>query len=448
MRVHGRGIALLAIPLALGTARTAHATDGHFLHGVGAVNAAMGGAGVATSASILGAFYVNPAGLARFTGDHWEVGFEMFKPDRTVSSAAGPMRGSTRSKSDFTPIPALAWTRAVSDRVVVGVAGIGVGGFGVDYPADPQNPILAPRPYGFGQVYSSFQLLKIVPALGLSVSPRLRLGFAANVDWAALAVDPMPTAAPAFDPGPDGTPGTADDRAYYSRATATAGAFGVGAQAGLQYALTPQVAIGLAYTTPQRFQDFEYHAVYENPNLPNFGTPRTIRFQLDVPAIYAAGIAVTPLPTVLAALDAKYITYASTRGFSKSGFNPDGSVKGFGWRNIWTVAAGTEIHPSARVAARVGYNFSQNPIPDRLSMFNTPAPAIVQHHATLGLGYTTPDGFGFDVGFYHAFRNSITGPIVTPAGAMPGTSVTNSLSENSVLIGFRYAAPGEARRVP
>ena len=46
----------------------ARATDGHFLHGVGAVNNAMGGAGVAAPVSILGTFYLNPAGLIAFDG--------------------------------------------------------------------------------------------------------------------------------------------------------------------------------------------------------------------------------------------------------------------------------------------------------------------------------------------------------------------------------------------
>jgi hypothetical protein len=40
---------------------SAFATNGHFLHGVGAVNSALGGTGVASNTSLLGAFFVNPA---------------------------------------------------------------------------------------------------------------------------------------------------------------------------------------------------------------------------------------------------------------------------------------------------------------------------------------------------------------------------------------------------
>jgi long-chain fatty acid transport protein len=431
----------LAVAAALfATARAASATDGHFLHGVGAINSAMGGIAVARSSSILGAFYTNPAGLAAFSGTRLELGFELFKPDRTVSSSMGSYRGSTNSSSEFTPIPAFGWSRALNrDRVVLGVAGIGAGGFGVDYHTDPTNPILMPRPLGFGEVFSSFQLMKIIPAIAVRATSKLRVGVAANVDWAALAVDPMPIASPAVDPGPDGVPNTADDRAFYSRATDADGAFGIGVQAGVQYAVTPSLALGLSYVSPQRFQQFEYGAVYENPNRPDFNTPRTIKFALDVPAVYGAGVAFTPSPRLTTGVDAKYITYASTRGFKASGFASDGAVRGFGWENIWSVATGLELRATDHVTARAGYNYSGNPIPDDLTMFNMPAPAVVQHHATLGLGYMLAGGFGVDVAYYRAFEHSISGPLQSMAGPVPSSSVTSSLSESSFLIGFSYS---------
>ena len=423
----------------------ARATDGHLMHGVGAINSAMGGVGVAAPSSILGAYYVNPAGLLAFRGTATELGFELFKPTRSLSSSAGPASGSTTSGSQFVPIPTFGWSRElVPAELVVGVAGLGIGGFGVDYPVDATNPILAPRPSGFGEIYSNFSLMKIIPAVAYRPMPRLRLGVALNLDWASLAVDPMAVAAPAVDPGPDRTPGTADDRAYYSRATDAYGSFGIGAQAGLQFALTPDIALGLAYTTPQRFHQFEFDAVYENPNLPSYNTPRIIRFAMDVPAVYAAGVAWTPGEAMSLGLDGKYITYASTRGFSESGFAPDGAVKGFGWKNIWSVASGVQLLPTDQIALRAGYNYSGNPIPPELTMFNTPAPAIVQHHLTLGAGYMF-DGFGVDVGYYHAFRNTITGPFQTMGGAAPGTSVSTSLEESSLLVGFTYGPRRPAR---
>ena len=147
---------LLATPVAV------HATDGHFLHGVGAINSAMGGAGVAAPTSLLGTYYLNPAGLMAFDGTRVEFGFELFKPSRTVESTFTPasMSGSTTSKSDFVPIPAMAFTvKLNNEKVVLGVGALSIGGFGVDYPSSTTNPILAPQPNGFGQVFYPIQFM-------------------------------------------------------------------------------------------------------------------------------------------------------------------------------------------------------------------------------------------------------------------------------------------------
>ena len=420
---------------------SAHATNGHFLHGVGAINSALGGTGVASNTSLLGAFFVNPAGLASFSGTHIEMGFELLRPERTVSSSFGPFSGSTTSVSAFTPIPAFGFSTWLNDRVAVGVAGLGIGGFGVEYPADASNPILMPRPNGFGEVYSNFQMLKIAPAVAWKASSKLRLGVALNVDWASLAVNPMPTAAPAVDPGPDGKPFTADDRAYYSSGAHAGTAFGFGMQAGLQYQVDEKFSVGLAYTSPQFFDDFKYQAVYENPNLSSFNTARTFSFRMDAPPIYAVGLAYAPTTTVRTAVDLKYLGYSSTKGFSASGYNADGSVKGFGWKDIAVVAVGVEYDATEQLTVRGGYNYSGNPIPAALSMYNIPAPAIVQHHLTGGLGYKLRSGVAINIAAYKAFENSISGPIQRPNGAVPGTTVTNTLNETSFLIGFSFTPP-------
>lgn len=446
MRHKGMSAAVVGLAMIASAPGLARATDGHFLHGVGAVNSAVAGVGVASATSVLGAFYTNPAGLLQFTGTSTEISFEMLKPERTVESTYGPMQGSTASSSEFSPVPAFGWSRTLDNgRLALGVAGLGIGGFGVDYHTDVTNPILMAPPNGFGQVYSNFQLMKIAPAVAWRVGSKLRVGVAANLDWSSLAIAPMPIGAPAVDPGPDGVYGTADDRAYYSSASDADGAFGIGMQAGLQYTLTSTVDVGLAYTSPQVFQKYHFGTVYANPNLPSYNTPRTIDFAMDVPAIYAAGLAVRPDPRLYLAADGKYITYASTRGFKGSGFNSDGSVRGFGWKDIWSFGVGAQVTPEPQYAIRLGYNYSGNPIPPHLSMFNTPAPAVVQHHATVGVGYVFANGIGVDAGYYRAFANSITGPIQTPAGALPQTSVKSTMSENSILLGFTYA-PARARQ--
>lgn len=416
-----------AVPAALFMfiATPVQATDGHFLHGVGAVNSAMGGAGVAAPGDLLGSFYLNPAGLVCEHGTRISLGFELMKPQRTVSSEFGGFSGSTTSKSDFTPIPAFGWATRVNDKLSFGVGMLGIGGFGVDYPADQTNPVLGPRPQGYGQVASNFQFMKIAPAAAYRITDDLYLGVAMNFDWASLSVDPMPIAPPAFDVG-NGT-------AYYSRATATDGAFGVGFQTGLIYRAGDMVRFGAAYTSPQWFQDFEYNAMYENPGLGNFQTAREITFAMDVPATYSGGMALT-WDRLLWTGDARYITYSKTNGFSESGMDQFGAVQGFGWDDIWVLASGLQFRPVDRMALRGGYNFTQNPIPGAQSPYNVPAPAVVQHHLTLGVGFTFGE-LSVDAGYYHAFNNEISGVMPTPMGDM---TVTNEMYEDAFLVSFSF----------
>jgi long-chain fatty acid transport protein len=158
---------------------------------------------------------------------------------------------------------------------------------------------------------------------------------------------------------------------------------------------------------------------------------------MDVPAIYGVGIAMRPSDRLEIGLDAKYVTYGSTEGFEAKGYNPDGSVKGFGWEDIAVVAAGLQFKPSARVTLRGGYNYSGNPIPDEQSMFNIPAPAVVQHHVTGGIGFAIASGVELNISAYKALENSIEGAMYRPA-AVPGTTVKNAMSETSILVGFTF----------
>jgi long-chain fatty acid transport protein len=433
MRRIERSMVALAVLCSLATT-SASATDGNFLHGVGAVNSAMGGAGVAVSSSLLGTFFLNPAGLMGFDGTRAEFGFELFKPDRTLSSSIPGMgAGSTTSKSDYVPVPAMAMSvRLNNDRVVVGLGAVGIGGFGVDYAASQAtpsgvNPILLPQPNGFGAVYSNYSLLKIAPAIAIAATPKLWIGAAFNIDWASLTVQPMPAATP------DCT--SAAGPCYFPGATAADGAFGYGFQLGATYNVNDMISAAIAYTSQQRFQDFTFNSTHANPGLANFGAPREISFRLDAPQVFAAGIGLKPLPGLTIAIDGRHMTFSSTEGFSGSGFNADGSVAGFGWDDISAVAVGAEYWVSDGLALRGGYHYTENPVPDDQSFYNVAAPALVQRHVTLGVGFKPTRRLQVDLGFYRAFENSITGPIPNPS--LPANStVKSSLSETSFLIQF------------
>ena len=72
-----------------------------------------------------------------------------------------------------------------------------------------------------------------------------------------------------------------------------------------------------------------------------------------------------------------------------------------------------------------------------MSMYNLPAPAIVQHNISGGLGFKVRPGVEIHLAGYVALENDITGPMMRPMG-IPGTSVKNAMSEKSILVGFTF----------
>ena len=408
------------------------ATDGHFLHGVGAINSAMGGVGIAGAKDdVLGALYHNPAGLMAFDGHHASISMELFKPKLNLTATAptqqGPFTGSQDGKSNFMPIPAFGWSsEVIDDKLVIGFGGLGIGGFGVDYRQNNMHPLLAPMSMGgFGQVYSNFSLLKVTPALAFAPSEKLWIGLAANVDWASLAVDPFPATSP--------------DGSFYPGATAADAVFGFGFQAGLIYKATEDMNLGLAYSSKQSFSEFEWNSTNADPTSPSYGTHRDFSFQMDAPAILGAGISYQASDRLFVAADAKYYFYSETDGFKASGFTNTGAVAGFGWDDIKVFALGTEFQASDRLKLRGGYNYSDNPIPEENSFFNVSAPAVIQHHATAGFGFELVDGVDISAAYYRAFENKVSGPMWHPmVGEVPGSDVTSAMSENSFVMQFSF----------
>jgi long-chain fatty acid transport protein len=121
-------------------------------------------------------------------------------------------------------------------------------------------------------------------------------------------------------------------------------------------------------------------------------------------------------------------------------------VKGFGWQDIFTVALGAQYKLNSRFTLRAGYNYSDNPIPSDQQFFNVFAPAIVQHHLTAGAGFNFTPELAINIAYYHAFQNQVSGPSISGGvpgfpplnQPIPGTRITNRLSENSVSAQLTY----------
>lgn len=404
------------------------AQTGHVLNGVGPVNQSMAGASTAAPLDASGALQWNPAALSGLERSQIQFGMELLAPDVALESkvsAPVAMSGSSESDLGASPIPSFGFAYKIADSDwTFGFGAFGLSGFGVEYKASNKNPILLPPPNGFGSISSEFQLMQLTPTLSYQVDKSWSVGFAPTINRAALRINPGCFAAP-DDADGDGFP-------TYPDGLNGATSWGYGGQVGVLYQGEAGWNFGASYKSEQNFGDFEFNSTDE------VGNYRQLTLDMDFPAILSLGTAYTGLDKWLFALDLRYIDYQNTDGFGEARFNPDGSVNGFGWDSILVMAFGAQYQVDDCLSLRGGYAFNQNPISDANSGFNVPAPAIIQHHASLGGSYCVGEDWFIDLAYRHGFENSVEGPMGHPAiGPIPGTSVTNTMSTDSILVGFR-----------
>ena len=161
---------------------SAWAGNGHLLHGVGAVNSSMGGAGVALLEDSIAALHINPALLVKVNGNQIIFSSEFFEDGLRVDSVVGLRTASTEATTQIGVIPAFGWMGHKPDaHVGLGFGLLGEAGFRTDYPQDSSNFLLLPQPDGFGRIYTDLSIVKIPFAFGFEVNKKLAVGFSINI---------------------------------------------------------------------------------------------------------------------------------------------------------------------------------------------------------------------------------------------------------------------------
>jgi len=435
-RQHTRTLKFI-VGLGLAYTAQANATNGHLLHGIGAVNQSMGGAGIATSIDAIGSNYNNVSSISFLDKSSLELGLELFMPDREFSASIdGTASGTVESRTRETPIPSLGLVYKTGGPWTFGLTAVGIAGMGVDYPANlpnPQgnfNPLALPQNQGgFGAIYSNYQMLQVTPSAAYLLTPKLSLGAGINIDWHSLAADPWP----ATPPNGSGFPSATHD----------ATAWGWGFTVGATYRPLSNLAVGLVFKSPQWFQDLSWNSQFPD------GTPTSFKFRLNFPLIVGGGISYQPTDDLLLAADLKWINYRNTEGFHDRNFGTSATgpfVRGFGWEDVFAFSLGGQYKLTPRITLRAGYNYNDNPVPQEQQFFNVPFPAIVQHRLTAGLGIELVSNLLLNIAYYHALENEESGPIISTGAAgfpprnqpVPGTRVTNRLSEDAVSAQLVY----------
>jgi long-chain fatty acid transport protein len=412
----------------------AHAQYGIVLSGAGPDNRAMGGASTAAPLDPSGALYWNPATISGLGDSQVGVGLEALYPHAKLSSSVGansfgagippvPLAGTDRSDSGIMALPTVglvyqpegsAWT--------YGFGMFSAGGFAVNYPASTTNPILTPQPpngLGLGPLSAELQVFQLVPTVSYRLTDQLSVGFAPTLSLATLSLDPAVLTAP-------------DSNGAYPEATHGRVFAGGGFQAGIFWVTDCNWNLGASIKSPQWFETFQYEAVNQ------FGQPRNVDLRFDYPLIASVGTAYTGFERWTLAADFHFIDYQNTPGFDQSGFDRTGAVRGLGWDNVYAVALGAQYEVTSSLALRAGYTYNTDPIDSANATFNVASPLILEHTLYLGASYKITETFKVSVAYAHAFENSIGGPIVSPLGAIPGSSVQDTVSADTFVIGATF----------
>ncbi len=425
-------IAVFSAAIAVAPARAQY---GALLSGSGPVNRSMGGVAVAAPLSASGAMFWNPATLPGLDRSELEASAELLFAHPELASSVpadalgpgvpgGPLSGSTNSDRGAFALPSIGLAYLPQDSSLsYGLGIFAVAGFGLDYAGSTTNPVLtAPPPHGIGvgPLFTDYQVLQITPAVAYQVTERLSVAAGPILDLATLGLDPALFAAP------DNANG--DGFATYPPGSHAQTTYGGGFIVGLYYKADGWAA-GASVKSPQWFDTYHFNSTDQ------VGNPRQLNFGLDLPLIVSTGASYTGLQRWVFATDVRYIDYADTKGFGDSGFAPDGSLRGLGWRSIVTVSVGAQYQLTDAVSLRAGYSWNQNPIPNSQTAANVGAPTIIENTATVGASWNVTPDFKLSVAYVHGFENSIEGPLFTAAGTVPGASVRSSASVDSIVLG-------------
>ncbi len=392
----GLRLALALVVSSLAGSPAVLCAQGIVIPGVGPINRSMGGAAVAAPLDAAGAIQWNPATLSGLETSEAVLGVELLYLSTYVSSTVGQYSGETRSDSGVSPLPTVAISLHNEESPwTFGLGLFSIGGFGVNYPASfpgaAMNPVLAPQAYGgFGSVSSRLQVLQLVPTAAVQVTERLSVGFAPTVSMADAALDPGAVGPGGFIP------------ATHGRVN-----WGLGFQAGLYYVTDSCWHFGLSYKSPQWFETFHFNAT-------SVGLPRPVEMNIDYPSITSLGIAYYGVPGLIWDVDLRYVDYAHARLFGGApGWDASGNLTGLGWRSVFSVATGVQYQWTEALSLRLGYVYTDNPIPNEFAAINIAAPAIYQHILSMGATLRVTCRTSFSLAYLHAFENSIEGPLPT-----------------------------------
>jgi len=400
------------------------ATVGYFSHGYGIKAKGMGGAGVALPQDSLAAA-TNPAGMV-LVGNRWDVGAEVFVPDREARTAWGTQssppgvvttydgNGDGFGESWFL-IPEIGYNKMVNKNLSWGVSVFGNGGMNTTWNA-PIFSLSSGQNTGI-----DLSQLFISPTLSFKLDDKNSLGVSVNLVYQSIKIEGIADFTPFSSNGAKLT-----DNGYD-------GSYGVGFRVGWIGELTDTVSAGFTYQPKTNMKPFEdYAGLFAEGG------------DFDIPANYAFGVSWKTTPKLTLAFDVEQIKYSGVKSIANpnllfvGGGGPLGAANGpgFGWEDMTVYKLGGNFQVNKDLVVRAGWTHGSQPIPAGQTLFNVLAPAVVEDHLTVGFTYKMSGG---EVsGYYmHAFEETVNGSgTVAFPGAQNAGGADISMSQNAFGIAY------------
>lgn len=390
------------------------ATNGMFLIGQGTKSRSMGGVGITQSHDVMTSA-INPATMAKLKTNRFDMGGDIFIADSTATMGEGANILTVESKPDHLTVadgiylfPGLGASWKSGD-ITYGFTMVPVGGGGSRYQPNLFNCANASPKNCDDKLGVSLAIMNINPTVAMKLDEHNSIG-------ATLVIGLQVFKAYGLQEFTTFTV-TQDDTAKLTN-QGTDISYGAGIRLGwLGDFMDNKLTLGAEYTSRTYMSEFDdYTDLFAEKG------------DLDTPGNIGIGIAYQIMDNLQVALDINYIMYEDIASISNPGPDPrsttgpfpvdretnalgaDGGL-GFGWDNQTVFKVGIAYEYNSKWTLRGGWNYGKSPVDEETDiLFSMVAPAISQHHLTLGGTYALDDDMELSFSFIHAFEYEQNGP--------------------------------------
>jgi len=429
MKIISKKTLLLAISAGIaGLSLQAQATNGYFAHGYGIKSKGMAGAGVALAQDSI-ASATNPAAMVHL-GNRWDVGGEIFAPDREARTAWGSQtstntvttydgNGSGFGESWFL-VPELGYNRMIDNNMSFGVSVFGNGGMNTSY----SDQIFSASTGGSSTSIDLMQLF-VSPTISLKLDDKNSIGVAVNLVYQRFEAKGLSDFC-SLKPSGCGNPNAGLTNQGYDSS------YGISFRFGWIGELTDTVSAGFSYQPKTNMKPLDkYNELFAESG------------DFDIPANYTIGLSWAATPKMTLAFDIQEIKYSHVKSIANvnNGFTGGqlGTTNGpgFGWDDMTIYKLGANFQVNKDLVVRAGYSHGNQPIPSSETLFNVIAPAVIEDHLTLGFTWAMKDGGELSGYYMHAFEETVNGTgVVAFPGAQNAGAADISMSQNAFGIAY------------